>query len=512
MENKEETQLIDLVENKFSKHRSLPRGTKLGTSNLTEEEKNIIEESNKRFEEKINESKKIEQKRLNSSLAFELCMLHALMNYSSEDYPLSYEELANYMEDPFSEYSLHLSSKYSKETLQKKFKRTIEKFKIAGIAVRQLNNGHCYISNNIGGKIRDRRIFMCKMLDLINRSQLFIDETDRLWTFRQALTFFQTESLSEFRAPVLYSQHYQHFKVDQKILPTIKSAIEKKKNISIEIYNSQFNQQKEKSITVSPYYLGISDGYYYLVASERKKLKIYRLDMVGNVSISRSYYTAFSEIKNLDKLSNYLLIDVKNENFDSICKEFLIKKTVGKYIDVKFKFDIEHFTVHDIIRKFGANVMFEGNLISLKSVPEQIFIDWAALNNNYISIEGNIILENKINKKISTLTEAPANIDKEEIELYIKIHNESCLKEIKKYGSVDVGLENKTIIKCNSSNADKLINYLSMNSRYVSLDQYNKIKGSKEAQKIYMEFIENISWLAKRHENLLIPKHKLVEK
>ena len=512
--NNSDDNLTELVDENFSENRNLVRSKRKKSLDLTEEEKAALETSFKVIEQKIEDSKKLQEKREKSTLAFELLMINILSNYSSEYFPLSYEDLASYMSNPIDPYSLSISTKYSKQTLQKKFKRTIKKFQVAGVPVTQLKNGHVYMNNNTGRYFKGKTEFVSKLLDLINRSPFLKDELDRLITFKETVMHLQVKSSALDLVDVLYSGHYNHNEIDQKLLDKIIYAINNKENIAVNVFN------KKGTKLISPYYIALCNGYYYIVGvdskSRNKKLTLYQLDTFNSARIAyKSPFTEISNVQKIDELSCELL---KKNNVDlikeekEICRKYILKETVGHFIEVTIKLVNKKLGILDIFRKFGPYVRFtyqdNDDIFTITSVPENIFIEWAIINSESILILNNPLLTRKINKKINSINKVKSVSPESETEIHIDLLGDDVddvLNKINAFGLIEENNSKHKIIKCDKANTKRLLNFIYNHPQKVLLSQLNKkeLGGSVESNNIYDKFIKNLIILSENYTHLM---------
>lgn len=441
-----------------------------------------------------------------------------LLKNSSFSNPLSYSDIKELLEK---EKNYKLTSSY-----QKNFQELFAAFELVGLPVIQVNRKY-YLKNKIdGGTLSPYEL--CQLADNLNRYRSKEQTVQRLLFERMTYAF--SNKIEDFRTEVLYSRPNleEHPIIKMSLIPKIKQAIKEKNNLIIKFDYNRYPYGK--SVAVSPYYFTVCDNRYYLmgieVGNKPKKLSVFPLEGVNEISKSKTKFIDFDKTCNLDELKRDLemyspsdklvfpnvtsiqkLVDnlevyeehgiPVDETSIGICEKVLKSETIGYDIKVEFYFDVEHISIADIIYEFGGHIGYYcENYVRCDYIPKNIFLNWAVLNFEYITIIDNDEIIYEIREKIDRLSKAK-NINNRNqdankiIELYINIHSESCKEYVqKKFGKIDIGIDNKTTIQCRAIDKQKFFEYAINNIDKITINNFNKYcKTSDDTKAAYNSFL-----------------------
>lgn len=441
------------------------------------------------------EQYKISQK---NKIVFALATYRILSEESSQNKPLSYNDIL----DHYIMKSLSLANVYQSNTIKKYFREVFNDFELAGIYVKKAGKKF-YLENSLDSCVNYKadEEFKFTIMDILNRSSQFYNEYNdynfgaSIWDGLIALL--GHESYDEYHVDTARYLEKPIRNYYKDLICYIKYAVDEEKNLTITFHDNN-------SLDISIYDLLVHDSMYYIIGTpvkdKEKKLCFYNINTIYNVDLSKSNFVQFNEIIELSTSLNDCNNDKpkydiqKRKEINSICTKFLIENIDGSLINVRFKFNQDKLSRENILNDLSSSSIINNNVVTLENFSENNFIKWSICNYQYIEIEDNAEICDKIVAKRKEIFNSTPNIDTSTVDLYITIENESYKDEIGKYGIIDIGLDNNTIIKCCTTNLFKFFQYVMLNPDKVSLNAYNKYsqvsKNTKDAYKNFLKYLD----------------------
>ena len=433
-----------------------------------------------------------------NNIVFALATYRILSEESSQNKPLSYKEIL----DHHIMKSLSLTTVYQLNTIQKYFRELFNDFELAGIYVKKVGNKF-YLENSLDSCVNYKadEEFKFTIMDILNRSSQFYNEYNdynfgaSIWDGLIALL--GHESYDEYHVDTARYLEKPIRNYYKDLICYIKYAVDEEKNLTITFHDNS-------SLDISIYDLLVHDSIYYIIGtpakSKDKKLCFYNINSIYKVDLSKSKFVQFNEIIELSTSLNDCNNDKpkydiqKRKEINSICSKFLVENIDGSLINIRFKFNQNKLSRENILNDLSSSSIINNNEVTLKNFSENKFIKWSICNYQYIKIEDNTEICDKIVAKRNEIFKTTPNVDTSTVDLYITIDNESYKDEIGKYGIIDIGLENKTIIKCYTSNLFKFFQYVMYNPDKVSLTNYNNYsKVSENTKNAYITFLKTLN-------------------
>lgn len=416
-------------------------------------------------------------------------ILNVLRRYSSEESPLSYDDIIDYLESGV-EGDKYLFSHHKKDSNRKKIQRAIHSLTLSGCDIRKVKCKYWLAeeSNSISIKSDDQNAMTC--FDSLMRNRYINNPYARTIATIDCMNKFNNEKFraNSFQSIILNSQEPFYKENLFFVLKHVGA-----RNLKFSYPNSEFTT---RNYIVSPLEVVYYDEMYYLIAvitgSSKKSGNLchFRIDLMEDIVISKktklirlrelAKNASFSEEElSAEKVFQLVSIIEKDPVEDYLLYDYILKNLIGNVINVDFV-STNPFVITEskVISVFGDGIKLnrKTHLFSLINVPENKFAEWAVANFDNIKIE-TADAKKLVDKRIKNFIE----IRKVEMETQCGESYEVALNvketdfNYRLYGILESRRAKQIVIKCTKPNLVKLRDFINQTKGSVVVSDESNI-------------------------------------